>query len=89
VAEQRVQGAAQDVRQFDGVTGMGGTVYIPFKVNSQPGEAGTLWEKMFFYYSFRRDDFPNPVRRGRSEATFWGAEPAGEQPAIFRMPARE
>jgi transposase len=116
---------------------LGGTAYVPFKVNSQPGEAGTLWEKMFFYYSFRREEFLRHYHaRSNAESTFsmvkakfrdhvrsrtdtamvnevlakflchnvvvvhqshvelgiepvfWGEEPAGEQPAILRMPAR-
>lgn len=39
------------------VEGLGGTAYVPFKVNRVQGKAGTLWEKMFFYYSFRREEF--------------------------------
>ena len=35
----------------------GGTAFIPFKSNSVQGEAGTLWEKMFLYYQFRREEF--------------------------------
>jgi transposase len=36
---------------------MGGTAFVPFKVNSVAGEAGTLWEKMFFFYQFKREEF--------------------------------
>lgn len=36
---------------------LGGTAYIPFKSNSVQGEAGSLWEKMFLYYNFRREEF--------------------------------
>jgi len=36
---------------------LGGTAYVPFKVNSAAGEAGTLWERMFHYYNFRREEF--------------------------------
>jgi transposase len=39
------------------VDGLGGVAYIPFKSNSVQGEAGTLWEKMFLYYQFRREEF--------------------------------
>jgi hypothetical protein len=39
------------------VNGLGGTAFIPFKVNSQQGEAGTLWERVFFYCTFFS---PNP-----------------------------
>ena len=36
---------------------LGGTAYVPFKSNSQPGEAGSLWEKMYFYYNLHREEF--------------------------------
>jgi hypothetical protein len=53
------------------VDGLGGTAFVPFKVNSQPGEAGSLWEKMFLYYSFRRDEFLNHYHlRSNAESTF-------------------
>src|SRR5262249_52365680 len=43
------------------VAGMGGTAFIPFKVNSTPGETGGIWEKMFGYFQFRRDEFLAPT----------------------------
>ncbi len=36
---------------------MGGTAYIPFKSNSTPGEPGSLWERTFHFYQYRREDF--------------------------------
>lgn len=39
------------------VASLGGTAFIPFKSNSIAGEAGSLWERMFFYYNFRREEF--------------------------------
>jgi transposase len=39
------------------VEALGGTAYVPFKSHCVPGEAGSLWEKMFHYYQFRRDEF--------------------------------
>ena len=39
------------------VESLGGTAFIPFKSNSVAGEAGTLWEKMYHYFHFRRDEF--------------------------------
>ena len=36
---------------------VGALLFVPFKSNSIAGEAGTLWEKMFHYYNFRREDF--------------------------------
>lgn len=50
---------------------MGGTAYVPFKSNSVSGEAGSLWERMFFYYNFRRDEFLSHYhQRSNAESTF-------------------
>jgi transposase len=51
--------------------GLGGTAYVPFKVNSVQGEAGSLWEKMYFYYQFRREEFLRHYHlRSNAESTF-------------------
>lgn len=53
------------------VDGLGGTAFVPFKVNSQQGEAGSLWEKMFLYYLLRKDEFlPHYHQRSNAESTF-------------------
>jgi transposase len=50
---------------------LGGTAYVPFKVNSIAGEAGSLWEKMFLYYQFRREEFLGHYhQRSNAESTF-------------------
>jgi transposase len=50
---------------------MGGTAYVPFKTNSTSGEAGSVWERMFHYYQFRRDDFLKHYhQRSNAESTF-------------------
>jgi transposase len=50
---------------------LGGTAYVPFKSNSVAGEAGTLWERMFHYYNFRRDEFLRHYHlRSNAESTF-------------------
>jgi transposase len=50
---------------------LGGTAYIPFKSTSIPGEAGSLWEKMYLYYNFRREEFLNHYhQRSNAESTF-------------------
>ena len=50
---------------------MGGTAYVPFKSNSTPGEAGSLWERMFHYYQFRREDFLKHYHQwSNAESTF-------------------
>ncbi len=38
------------------VDGMGGTAFVPFKVNSIEG-ASAVWDRMFHYFQFRRDEF--------------------------------
>jgi transposase len=50
---------------------LGGTAFVPFKSNSQPGDAGTIWERMYFYYQFRREDFLKHYhQRSNAESTF-------------------
>jgi transposase len=50
---------------------LGGTAFVPFKINSQAGEAGTLWEKMYFYFQFRRQEFLKHYhQRSNIESTF-------------------
>jgi transposase len=44
---------------LDLVASLGGTAYVPFKSNSVEGEAGSLWQQMFHYYNFRRQEFLN------------------------------
>jgi transposase len=49
----------------------GGRAYVPFKSNSQPGEAGSLWEKMYFYYNLHREEFLAHYHQGsNAESTF-------------------
>src|SRR5262249_26477826 len=53
------------------VDALGGVADVPFKVNSQPGEAGSLWEKMYLYYQLRREDFERHYhQRSNAESTF-------------------
>jgi transposase len=49
----------------------GAVPYIPFKVNSVPGEVGSLWERMFGYFQYRRQEFLNHYhQRSNVESTF-------------------
>jgi hypothetical protein len=49
----------------------GGTPFVPYKVNSQPGEAGSLWEKRYFYFQLHRAEFLTPYHlRSNMESTF-------------------
>jgi transposase len=50
---------------------LGGTLYVPFKSNSTPGESGSLWEKMYGYYTFRLAEFLQHYhKRSNVESTF-------------------
>jgi transposase len=50
---------------------LGGTAFVPFKSNSTPREPGSLWEKMFGYYQFRREEFLKHYHtRSNAESTF-------------------
>jgi transposase len=53
------------------VDGMGAAAFIPFKTNSLPGEANSLWERLYFFYQFRREDFLKHYhQRSNAESTF-------------------
>jgi transposase len=53
------------------VDGLGGTAFVPFKSNSLPGEAGTLWQSMYHYFQFRREEFLQHYhQRSNAESTF-------------------
>ena len=53
------------------VDGLGGTPYIPFKVNSQPGEPDSLWTKLYHFYCLNRDEFAAHYhKRSNSESVF-------------------
>lgn len=50
---------------------LGGTAFVPFKVNSSAGEPDSLWGKMYHYYSFRREEFLKHYHlRSNAESTF-------------------
>jgi transposase len=48
----------------------GATAFIPFKANSTADRNGEIWEKMFHYFSFKRDEFLNHYhKRSNIEST--------------------
>jgi transposase len=56
---------------LDLVEKLGGVAYVPYKVNSTAGEPGSVWEKMFHYFQFRRDEFLGHYHlRSNAESTF-------------------
>jgi transposase len=50
---------------------LGATPFIPFKTTSTPGEAGSLWEKMFHYYNLNKSEFERHYhQRSNVESAF-------------------
>jgi transposase len=50
---------------------LGGTAFIPFKSNSQADRQGSVWEKLFGYFQFRREEFLTHYhQRSNAESTF-------------------
>jgi transposase len=53
------------------IAGLGATPFIPFKSNSQAGEEGSLWAKMFHFFQFQREQFLMHYHlRSNVESTF-------------------
>lgn len=58
------------LENLEAVAALGGTAYIPYKTNAT-GAKGGLWEKMFHYYNFHREDFLKHYhQRSNVESTF-------------------
>ncbi len=56
---------------LDLVVKHGAVPYIPFKSNSTPGEPGSIWDRMFGYFQFNRQDFLRHYhQRSNVESTF-------------------
>lgn len=50
---------------------LGGTPFVPFKSNSQPGEPDSLWGRMYGYFQFRRQEFLQHYhQRSNAESAF-------------------
>jgi transposase len=53
------------------VAALGGTAYVPFKINSTEGTTGGVWEKMFHFFSLHREEFLKHYhQRSNAESTF-------------------
>jgi transposase len=56
---------------LEAVDRIGGTAYIPFKVNSVPNLSGSLWEKLYHYYAMNREEFMGKYhQRSNVESVF-------------------
>jgi transposase len=50
----------------------GGNPYIPFKVNSVPGQNTTVWNRMLHFYRYHEAEFnAHYHKRSNVESTFW------------------
>jgi transposase len=56
IREVSADKAYASLENFETVAGFGGTAFIAFKANTTGGVGG-LFEKMFHYFQFRRDEF--------------------------------
>jgi hypothetical protein len=71
VKEVPADKAYLSIENLELVEKLGGTAYVPFKLNSTAGEPSSLWSKMFAYYQFRRDEFLRHYhQRSNAESTF-------------------
>jgi transposase len=69
------------------VESLGGTAYIPFKSNSQPGEPGSLWEKMYHYYNLHRDEFlAHYHQRSNAESLFSAVKAKFRDSLLSKVP---
>lgn len=58
------------LKNYAAIDGVGAVPFIPFRPNHR-GHGGGLWEKMFHYFHFRRDDFMSHYhKRSNVESTF-------------------
>ena len=57
-------------KAFELVLSLGATAYLPFKVNAT-GAVGGIFEKMFYYFQFQRDEYlAHYHKRSNIESTF-------------------
>jgi transposase len=70
VEEASADKAYASVENIEAVADLGGTAFVPFRSN-QSGAAGGLWEKMYHYFRFRREEFLKHYhKRSNVESTF-------------------
>jgi transposase len=70
ISEVSADKAYLSVENFEEVAGMGGNAFIQFKSNSTGG-AGGLFEKMFHYFQFQKEEYmAHYHKRSNVESTF-------------------
>lgn len=70
IGEVSADKAYASLENFEEVAGMGATAFIAFKSNTTGGVGG-MFEKMFHYFQFRREEFLQHYhKRSNAESTF-------------------
>jgi Transposase DDE domain/SWIM zinc finger len=70
ISEVSADKAYASLENFEEVAGFGGTAFIAFK-NNHTGAVGGMFEKMFHYFQFRREEFLQHYHaRSNVESTF-------------------
>ena len=70
IGEVSADSAYSSLENFETVADCGGTAFIAFKANAT-GSIGGLFERMFYYFNFRRDEFLQHYHaRSNVESTF-------------------
>jgi transposase len=70
IGEVSADKAYASLENFEEIAGMGGTAFIAFKENTTGGVGG-MFEKMFHFYQFKRDEYlASYHKRSNVESTF-------------------
>jgi transposase len=70
ISEVSADKAYASLENFEEIAGMGGTLFAAFKSNTTGGVGG-MFEKMFHYFQFRREEFLEHYhKRSNIESTF-------------------
>lgn len=57
VAEVSADKAYLSKKNLEAVAAVGAVPYVPYKVNSKPGEGRTLWRRLYHHFQTERDEF--------------------------------
>jgi len=71
VAQVSADKAYSSHRNLETITAIGARPLVPFKANTVPSAKSGLWNKLFHFFQFNRDEFlPMYHRRSNAESTF-------------------
>jgi transposase len=71
VAQISADKAYSSVNNLETITRLGATPLVPFKKHARVGTKSALWNKLFHFFQFNRDEFlPMYHKRSNAESTF-------------------